>query len=55
MAEFPAPKDGIVLTHFIVSADVVERSHRFYTEVLGGDSVREGEPSFVALAIRTGI
>ncbi len=27
MAEFPAPKDGIVLTHFIVSADVVERSH----------------------------
>ena len=49
MAEFPAPKDGIALTHFIVSADV-ERSHRFYTEVLGGDSVGEGEPSFVALA-----
>jgi catechol 2,3-dioxygenase-like lactoylglutathione lyase family enzyme len=49
MAEFPAPTEGIVLTHFIVSADV-ERSHRFYTEVLGGESVREGEPSFVALA-----
>ena len=49
MAEFPAPKDGIALTHFIVSADV-ERSHRFYTEVLGGVSVGEGEPSFVALA-----
>jgi catechol 2,3-dioxygenase-like lactoylglutathione lyase family enzyme len=49
MAEFPAPKEGILLTHFIVSADV-ERSRRFYTEVLGGETVREGEPSMVALA-----
>ena len=49
MAEFPAPKEGIVLTHFIVSDDV-DRSRRFYTEVLGGETVREGEPSFVALA-----
>jgi extradiol dioxygenase family protein len=44
VAEFPAPKEGIVLTHFIVSADV-ERSRRFYTEVLGGETVLEGEPS----------
>jgi catechol 2,3-dioxygenase-like lactoylglutathione lyase family enzyme len=49
VAEFPAPKEGILLTHFIVSADV-ERSRRFYTEVLGGETVREGEPSMVALA-----
>ena len=49
MAEFPAPEAGIVLTHFIVSADV-ERSRRFYVDVLGGESVREGEPSMVALA-----
>jgi catechol 2,3-dioxygenase-like lactoylglutathione lyase family enzyme len=35
MAESPPPADGIVLTHFIVSDDV-ERSRRFYTEVLGG-------------------
>jgi catechol 2,3-dioxygenase-like lactoylglutathione lyase family enzyme len=49
MAEFPAPTEGIVLTHFIVSDDV-ERSRRFYTEVLGGEIVRAGEPSFVALA-----
>ena len=49
MAEFPAPKEGIVLTHFVVSDDV-ERSRRFYTEVLGGETVRAGEPSFVALA-----
>ena len=49
MAEFPAPKQGIVLTHFIVSSDV-ERSRRFYTDVLGGEAVLEGEPSIVALA-----
>ena len=49
MAEFPAPQEGIVLTHFIVSTDV-ERSRRFYTEVLGGELLREGEPSIVALA-----
>jgi catechol 2,3-dioxygenase-like lactoylglutathione lyase family enzyme len=49
MAEFPAPKDGIVLTHFIVSADV-ERSRRFYTDVLGGETLLQGEPTIVALA-----
>ena len=49
MAEFPAPKEGIALTHFIVSRDV-ERSRRFYTEVLGGEAVLEGELSIVALA-----
>jgi catechol 2,3-dioxygenase-like lactoylglutathione lyase family enzyme len=47
MAELLA--DGIVLTHFIVSDDV-ERSRRFYTEVLGGKTVRSGEPTYVALA-----
>ncbi len=49
MAEFPTPDEGIVLTHFIVSADV-ERSRRFYADVLGGETVRTGEPSCVALA-----
>ena len=49
MAEFPTPTDGIVLTHFIVSDDV-ERSRRFYSEVLGGELVIEGEPTIVALA-----
>jgi catechol 2,3-dioxygenase-like lactoylglutathione lyase family enzyme len=49
MADFPAPQEGILLTHFIVSADV-ERSRRFYTDVLGGEAVLEGEPSMVALA-----
>jgi catechol 2,3-dioxygenase-like lactoylglutathione lyase family enzyme len=41
MAELPPPPEGIVLTHFIVSDDV-ERSRRFYTEVLGGRVVING-------------
>jgi catechol 2,3-dioxygenase-like lactoylglutathione lyase family enzyme len=43
----------MVLAHFIVSADV-ERSRRFYTEVLGGKTVVSGEAddkvTYVALA-----
>lgn len=39
----------MAITHFIVSGDV-ERSCRFYTEVLGGTLIRSGEPSYVALA-----
>ena len=49
MAEFPAPTEGIAITHLIVSKDV-ERSRRFYTEVLGGEAVLDGEFSIVALA-----
>jgi catechol 2,3-dioxygenase-like lactoylglutathione lyase family enzyme len=51
MAELPPPPEGIVLTHFIVSDDV-ERSRRFYTEVLGGTVVFSGEggPTNVALS-----
>jgi catechol 2,3-dioxygenase-like lactoylglutathione lyase family enzyme len=50
MAEFPAPTEGIALTHFIVSDDV-ERSRHFYTYVLGGEAVlADSEFSIVALA-----
>ena len=49
MLEPNQPTFEIALTHFIVSDDV-ERSRRFYTEVLGGKTVRTGEPSFGALA-----
>src|SRR5450631_2700761 len=49
MAELPSPPEGMVLTHFIVSDDV-QRSRRFYTEVLGGEAVITGEPTYVALA-----
>ena len=49
-AEQPTPPvEQIVLAHFIVSDDV-ERSRRFYTEVLGGRVVFSGEPTYVALS-----
>ena len=47
--------EQMVLAHFIVSDDV-ERSRRFYTDVLGGKTVISGEPNdhvtYVALANR---
>jgi catechol 2,3-dioxygenase-like lactoylglutathione lyase family enzyme len=49
MARVPPQAQEIVLTHFVVS-DNVERSRRFYTEVLGGEAVLGGEPTIVALA-----
>ena len=49
MAEVPPPAEEMVLTHFIVSDDV-ERSRRFYTEVLGGRVVFGPEPTNIALA-----
>ncbi len=39
----------LILAHFIVSDDV-ERSRRFYTEVLGGRVVFSGQPTYVALS-----
>jgi catechol 2,3-dioxygenase-like lactoylglutathione lyase family enzyme len=49
MPEGSRPAYEIALTHFIVSDDV-ERSRRFYTDVLGGTTIRSGEPTYVALA-----
>ena len=49
MAEFDPAVEGIVAAHFIVSDDV-ERSRRFYTEVLGGTVAFSGEVTYVALA-----
>jgi catechol 2,3-dioxygenase-like lactoylglutathione lyase family enzyme len=49
MTELPSAQD-IVLAHFIVSADV-ERSRRFYTEVLGGRlAFSHGDLRYVALS-----
>jgi catechol 2,3-dioxygenase-like lactoylglutathione lyase family enzyme/uncharacterized membrane protein len=47
--QFPAPREGFVLTHFITSRDVA-RSAAFYRDVLGGEVVFEGEPTAVKLA-----
>ena len=49
MADVPPPPEGIVLAHFIVSDDV-ERSRRFYTDVLGGRVVFSADVTYVALA-----
>ena len=48
-AALPPGPQGTVLTRFIVSDDI-ERSRRFYTEVLGGTAVFSGEPTNVALS-----
>jgi predicted enzyme related to lactoylglutathione lyase len=44
----PRPKEGFLLTHFIVSRDV-PRAAAFYAGVLGGTIVHEGEPTIVQL------
>ncbi len=41
--QFPAPREGLVLTHFITSRDI-ERSAAFYRDVLGGVIVSEDTP-----------
>jgi catechol 2,3-dioxygenase-like lactoylglutathione lyase family enzyme len=46
---FRPSRGGIVLTHFLVTDDV-DRSRAFYTEVLGGEALMDGEPTIVALA-----
>lgn len=47
--DLPAPTEGFVLTHFIVSRDV-PRAAAFYRDVLGGEVVLDGEPTIVKLA-----
>jgi catechol 2,3-dioxygenase-like lactoylglutathione lyase family enzyme len=49
VSESNKPAAQMVIGHFIVSDDV-ERSRRFYTEVLGGRVVFAPEPTNVALA-----
>jgi catechol 2,3-dioxygenase-like lactoylglutathione lyase family enzyme len=49
VAESTQLAQRMVVTHFIVSDDV-ERSRRFYTEVLGGTVVFGPEPTNIALA-----
>src|SRR6478736_1140216 len=50
MAELPPPPEGIALAHFIVSDDV-ERSRRFYTEVLGGRVAFSGPGGLTYVAL----
>jgi lactoylglutathione lyase len=43
------PKEGFVLTHFLTVSDV-RRSTDFYLRILGGQVVREGEPTIIKIA-----
>jgi catechol 2,3-dioxygenase-like lactoylglutathione lyase family enzyme len=45
----PTPKDGFLVTHFIIVRSVA-RSRAFYSDVLGGQVVMEENPCMVKLA-----
>lgn len=41
--DWPAPRDGMVLTHLLI-VDDVDRSRTFYRDVLGATTVQERDP-----------
>src|SRR5262249_21379819 len=47
--DFPAPKEGFVITHVLVVADL-DRSRDFYTSLLGGQVLLEGDPVIMKVA-----
>ncbi len=46
---FPAPKEGFVITHFLVVADQ-DRSREFYESLLDGQVARERDPVIMKVA-----
>ena len=47
--DFPAPEDGLVVTHFLTVEDI-QRSVKFYSEVLGGEVLMDSGLGMVKLA-----
>jgi catechol 2,3-dioxygenase-like lactoylglutathione lyase family enzyme len=47
--DFPAPKDGFVITHFLVVADQ-DRSREFYQSLFDGTILRERDPVIMRVA-----
>src|SRR5260370_27727538 len=47
--DFPAPKEGFVISHVLVVADL-ERSREFYRSLLGGQVLLEGDPVIMKVA-----
>ena len=47
--DFPAPKDGFVITYVLVVADQ-DRSREFYQSLLGGRVVLAGDPVIIKVA-----
>jgi catechol 2,3-dioxygenase-like lactoylglutathione lyase family enzyme len=46
---FPAPSEGLVLTHLLIVADQ-DRSREFYRHVLGAEVIRERDPVALRLS-----
>jgi lactoylglutathione lyase len=49
MAEFPAPKEGFILTHFLVVSDQ-DRSREFYKRVFDCEVLLERDPVIMQVA-----
>ena len=49
LEDFPAPKEGFVITHVLVVADP-DRSREFYRSLLGGQVLHEGDPVIMKVA-----
>jgi lactoylglutathione lyase len=47
--DFPAPKEGFVITHVLVVSDQ-ERSREFYRSLLGGQVLLDGDPVIMKVA-----
>jgi predicted enzyme related to lactoylglutathione lyase len=47
--DFPAPTEGLVLTHFLVVSDQ-DRSREFYRSLFGGTVARERDPVIMKIA-----
>lgn len=47
--DLPAPKLGLVLTHFLTVRDV-DRSREFYVDIFGGETVLRENPAIVKVA-----
>ena len=47
--DFPAPKEGFVITHVLVVADL-DGSREFYRSLLGGQVLLEGDPVIMKVA-----
>lgn len=49
LSEFPMPKEGFLVTQFLVVKDAIA-SANYYAKIFGGKVLHEGHPSFVKLA-----
>jgi len=47
--DFPAPRDGFVITHFLVVSDQ-DRSREFYRTLLGGQVLMDRDPVIMKVA-----